>query len=75
MLRHWVRGDALLETFPVRSLTYAEAMAEKLPAALSRQEVAIRDFFDVDHALRVTGLDIAGAELVGILRATLAWAR
>jgi len=75
VLRHWVRGDALLETFPVRSLTYAEAMAEKLRAALSRQDVAIRDFFDVDHALRVTGLDIAGAELVGILRATLAWAR
>jgi predicted nucleotidyltransferase component of viral defense system len=72
VLRHWVRGDALLDPFPVRCLTYAEAMAEKLRAALSRQEAAIRDFFDVDHAVRVRGLDVAGAELVRLLRAKLA---
>jgi hypothetical protein len=47
-------------------------MAEKLRAALTRQEVAIRDFFDVDHAVRVAGLDIAGVELVRLLRAKLA---
>lgn len=72
LLLHWVQGGALLETFPARCLTYAEAMAEKLRAALSRQEVAIRDFFDVDHAVRVAGLDVAGVELVRLLRAKLA---
>ena len=72
VLLHWVQGAALLETFPVLCLTYAEAMAEKLRAALSRQEVAIRDFFDIDHAVRVAGLDIAGVELVRLLRAKLA---
>ncbi len=72
VLLHWVQGDALLETFPVRCLTYAEAMAEKLRAALSRHEVAIRDFFDIDHAVRVAGFDVGGAELVRILRAKLA---
>ncbi len=72
VLLHWVQGGALLETFPVRCLTYAEAMAEKLRAALSRQEVAIRDFFDIDHAVRVAGFDVNGAELVRILRAKLA---
>lgn len=29
-----------------------EAMAEKLRAALSRRDVAIRDYYDVDHAVR-----------------------
>jgi len=72
VLLHWVQGGALVETFPARCLTYAEAMAEKLRAALSRQEVAIRDFFDVDHAVRVAGLDVADAELVRLLRSKLA---
>jgi predicted nucleotidyltransferase component of viral defense system len=72
VLLHWVQGGALIETFPARCLTYAEAMAEKLRAALSRQEVAIRDFFDIDHAVRVAGLDVTGAELVRLLRAKLA---
>lgn len=72
VLLHWVQGGALLETFSVRCLTYAEAMAEKLRAALSRQEVAIRDFFDIDHAVRVAGLDVKGPELVRLLRAKLA---
>ncbi len=36
----------------VRCLTQAEAMAEKIRAALCRREPAIRDFFDVEFALR-----------------------
>jgi predicted nucleotidyltransferase component of viral defense system len=71
-LLHWVQGGALLETFPARCLSYAETMAEKLRAALSRQEVAIRDFFDIDHAVRVAGLDVTGAEIVRLLRVKLA---
>jgi hypothetical protein len=55
MLLHWVHGGAFLETFPVRCLAYVEAMAEKLRAARSRPEVAIRDFSDIDHAVRVAG--------------------
>lgn len=72
VLLQWARGGALIEPFPVRCLTYAEAMAEKLRAALSRPEVAIRDFFDIDHAVRVTGLDVTGGEFVRLLRAKLA---
>ena len=34
--------------------------------------MAIRDFFDIDHAVRVAGLDVTGAELVRLLRAKLA---
>jgi len=43
-------------------------MAEKCRAALSRREVAIRDFYDIDHAVRQVGLrpdDMAFLELVG----------
>jgi predicted nucleotidyltransferase component of viral defense system len=72
LLLHWAQGGALLQTFPALCLTYTEAMAEKLRAALSRQEVAIRDFFDVDHAVRVGGLDVTGAALLRLLRAKLA---
>jgi len=45
-----INGQALVEVYAVRCLSYPEAMAEKLRAALCRSEVAIRDFFDVDHA-------------------------
>jgi predicted nucleotidyltransferase component of viral defense system len=48
-----VRGQDFIDVFPVASLSYAEAMAEKIRAALCRREVAIRDFFDVDHAVRM----------------------
>ncbi len=66
------QGGAFLETFPARCLSYAETMAEKLRAALSRQDAAIRDFFDIDHAVRVAGLDVTGAEIVRLLRSKVA---
>jgi len=63
---------ALVETFPVRCLSYAEAMSEKLRAALSRRDVAIRDFFDVDHAVQSQGLDPGDPALMHLLRRKLA---
>ena len=42
--------------FPVRSIDKNEALAEKFRAALSRREPAIRDFFDIDYAVRKSGL-------------------
>ncbi|MBI3371106.1 MAG: nucleotidyl transferase AbiEii/AbiGii toxin family protein [Betaproteobacteria bacterium] len=47
----------LVEAWPVRALSHKEAMAEKVRAALCRSEVAIRDFFDVDHAARNAGFN------------------
>ena len=38
-----------------------EALAEKARAALSRREVAIRDFYDMDHAVRQQGLRLDDA--------------
>ena len=36
----------------VRALQLREAYAEKIRAALTRREPAIRDFFDIDHAVQ-----------------------
>ena len=65
-----ITGQALVETYPVACLSYAEAMAEKLRAALCRREVAIRDFFDVDHAVR-GGFDPLEPEFLGLLKRKL----
>jgi predicted nucleotidyltransferase component of viral defense system len=67
-----IGGQALVDTYPVVALSYAEAMAEKVRAALCRSEVAIRDFFDVDHAVRSAGFDPAQAGFADLVRRKLA---
>jgi hypothetical protein len=58
-----INESPLIPPFPVSCLTYREVMAEKLRAALTRREVAIRDFFDVEHATR-HALDMGDAQLL-----------
>ena len=41
-----------LPVVTVRALQLSEAFAEKIRAALTRRPPAIRDFFDIDHAVR-----------------------
>jgi predicted nucleotidyltransferase component of viral defense system len=45
-------GQSLVEQFDLPSISRLEAFAEKFRAALSRREVAIRDFYDLDYAIR-----------------------
>jgi len=40
----------------LRCIDKTEALAEKFRAALSRREPAIRDYYDIDHAIRKHGL-------------------
>lgn len=47
-------------------------MAEKLRAALSRREPAIRDFYDIDHAVRHTGFKPASDDMLTLVRQKLA---
>jgi hypothetical protein len=47
-------------------------MAEKLRAVLSRRDVAIRDFYDVDHAVRRMGLRPDDHELAALVGRKLA---
>ena len=67
-----INGAPLVPSFPVSCLSWEEAMAEKLRAALSRREVAIRDFYDIDHAVRALGLRVRDPELIDLVRNKLA---
>jgi hypothetical protein len=71
MLLNPVSGRTLVDAFLLSCLSYREAMAEKLRAALTRREVAIRDFFDVDYAVRNGALDVADRALVDLLERKL----
>jgi len=62
----------MVPAIQVSCLSREEAMAEKLRAALTRREAAIRDFYDVDHAVRRLGLRVRAPELVGLVRKKLA---
>lgn len=71
LLRDPISGAAALAPLPVEGMHRDEAWAEKLRAALSRREPAIRDFFDVDHAVRRGDLQLERASFVEAVRAKL----
>ncbi len=71
MLLNPINGRPLIDNFLVSCLSYQEAMAEKLRAALTRRDVAIRDFFDVDYAVRNGALDTSDRALLDLLRRKL----
>ncbi|MBE0665335.1 MAG: nucleotidyl transferase AbiEii/AbiGii toxin family protein [Candidatus Aminicenantes bacterium] len=58
--------------FSFPCLSKSEALAEKLRAALSRREVAIRDFFDTDYAMRKLALQPLAATFLDLVRQKLA---
>jgi len=60
-----------LPVFPVRTLTRTETYAEKLRAALTRRDPAVRDFFDLDYAVERLGLELNDLGLLECLRAKL----
>ena len=65
-------GQPIVPAVPVRCIARIEAYAEKLRAALSRRDAAIRDFFDVDYAIRTGVLDADDHRLLSLVRAKLA---
>lgn len=67
-----IAGAAMVPAILVPCLSREEAMAEKLRAALSRREPAIRDFYDIDHAVRRLGFRIDDPALIALLRQKLA---
>jgi predicted nucleotidyltransferase component of viral defense system len=64
-------GEPLLSSFTVRAMAIREAYAEKLRAALTRREPAIRDFFDLFYAVREVKLDFNNTEFINTLMAKL----
>ena len=71
LLLNPISGSALVPPLVATCLSREEAMAEKLRAALSRREVAIRDFYDVDYAVRHLGLRTGDSSLVALVRGKL----
>ncbi len=65
-------GERLLPPLPLPCLSLLEAYAEKFRAALSRKEAAIRDFFDLDHAVQTRGIRADDPELIHLVRIKLA---
>jgi predicted nucleotidyltransferase component of viral defense system len=54
------------------SLSWEEAMAEKLRAALTRRQPAIRDFYDIFHAISTLNFSIQNPDLIELVKAKLA---
>ena len=55
----------------ISSLTKNEAYAEKIRAAFSRKELAIRDFYDLDHAIETKQINLQNKELIALLNKKL----
>lgn len=72
MLLDPFRGTPAVAAFQASVLSLREAYAEKLRAALTREQPAIRDFYDVDQAFSTGRVDLADSQMVQLLRAKLA---
>ena len=66
------RGLPVIQPILLDVLSVREAYAEKLRAALTRREPAIRDFYDVHHATRMGILDPFEDDLLQLVRRKLA---
>lgn len=67
-----ITGDEAVPGFVVRAMALPEIWAEKARAAMTRREAAIRDFFDLDCAVRNLGLKPAGPAFIRLVRKKLA---
>ena len=67
-----VSGMPLVPTVPVCCISKTEAMTEKFRAALTRREAAIRDFYDLDYAVRKHEIRTEDVELITLVRHKLA---
>ncbi|SEM64048.1 Nucleotidyl transferase AbiEii toxin, Type IV TA system [Syntrophus gentianae] len=72
LLLNPVSGQPITPIVSIPCISREEAMAEKLRAALSRREVAIRDFYDIDYAKRKMGLNLLEPAFIELVRRKLA---
>ncbi len=66
-----LNNTPLLPSIRIPSMSLRESMAEKVRAALTRSEVAIRDFYDIDYIVRSSGFDCLNDNFVNLLRTKL----
>jgi predicted nucleotidyltransferase component of viral defense system len=64
-------GQPLLQPFKVGAMTMKEAYAEKIRAAITRKEPAIRDFFDLLYAVRKRELNTRDPDFIRMVKAKI----
>ncbi|MFA6033393.1 MAG: nucleotidyl transferase AbiEii/AbiGii toxin family protein [Myxococcota bacterium] len=67
-----ISGKPMVPGLDAPCISMEEAMAEKLRAALSRREAAIRDFYDIDYAVRRLDFKPFEASLLELVRQKVA---
>lgn len=67
-----ISAAPLEPSIPITCISLIEAYAEKFRAALTRREVAIRDFFDIDFGVRELGILPDDDEMVDLVGQKLA---
>jgi predicted nucleotidyltransferase component of viral defense system len=72
VLQNPLTNTPMIMPIIVRCIEKMEALAEKFRAALSRREPAIRDFFDIDYAVRKGGLRTDNPNFISQVRQKLA---
>jgi len=65
-------GRPLVPSVRLSCISKREALAEKFRAALTRREAAIRDYFDIDYAVRRGHVDLAERSWLEMLKDKLA---
>ena len=71
LLENPFTGMPGIQEFDILVLTCEETYAEKLRAALTRREPAIRDFYDIDYAVSNLGIDLENPRLISLLKKKL----
>ncbi len=66
-----VSSKRALVAVPVAAMSLRESYAEKIRAALSRREPAIRDLFDLHHSIESGILDVTDASLLALAKRKL----
>lgn len=67
-----LRRRPVLQPISVVVLSFHETYAEKLRAALTRRDPAIRDYYDIHHAVTANSLNLSDSTLITLLRHKLA---
>ncbi len=67
-----ISHQPMVPPLPVHCISKMEAFAEKFRAALTRREPAIRDFYDIDYAVRKLALNPREQEMVQMVSQKLA---
>ena len=71
LLRDPFRGKTILASIPINALSLRETYAEKLRAAMTRREPAIRDFYDIDYAMQKGLINLEESGFVDLVRRKL----